>query len=672
MTSLEYKKAKARVKELRQKIEHHNRLYYEMNAPEIADQEFDNLMLELETLESQFPELVTKASPTQRVSGKARTDFAKRKHSLPMISLDNAFEMTDVTDFEKRALKALGRTAEATPPWTYFVEYKLDGLAVELVYEKGALIGASTRGDGIVGEDITENCRVIKAIPQKLKAPWTLEVRGEVFMGKADFLRLNKERASRDEQAFVNPRNAAAGSLRQLDTTVTASRPLSFYAYGLGLAGDCKARSQSQMVADLKKCGLPVNSDSQVCATLAEALRFYDTTKEKRNRLDYEIDGLVIKINEFSVQEELGTTAKHPRWAIAYKFESPRATTRVENIEVQVGRTGALTPVAVLQPVFVGGVTVSSATLHNEEEIERLGLRIGDEVEIIRSGDVIPKVLAVHTEARSGKEIKKFKMPDYCPSCGTAVEKSDDFAGRRCPHFYQCPAQVSARLIHFASKDALNMEGVGPQWVSQFIERGWIQKPSDFFSLTKEQVLQLDRMGDKLADKLVTSIQRSRQTTLARALFGLGIPHVGETLAQKISRRLDCLSDLSRFSAEGLQQIDDVGSTVAESVLLFVNRSRAELKELDRLLTYEAPATKQGPWMGQNFVLTGTLSTMTRSEAQKKIESLGGTAQSTVTKATHKVIAGEDAGSKLAKAEKLGIEVWNEEKFISALKAAGQ
>jgi len=654
-----------RAKELRKEIERHNRLYYEENTPKISDSEYDNLVLELRNLEKQHPELKTPDSPTQKVSGKARSDFEKYRHSVPMISLDNAFDEKDARDFETRALRFLG--IKETPPWTYFAEYKMDGLAVEIVYEKGQLKVASTRGDGEIGENITDNVLQMKCIPQKLKKNMSIEVRGEIFMQKKDFEKLNRDREEAGEALFVNPRNAAAGSLRQLDASITAKRPLSFFAYGLGLSPDFQPRSQAALIEKLAELGLPTNPDSQSCKNLDAALKVYEKAVKERARLEYEIDGLVIKIDEFKFQEELGSTSNHPRWAIAYKFESPKAHTILEKIDVQVGRTGIITPVAVLKPVFVGGVTVSSATLHNEEEIERLDVRIGDEVELIRSGDVIPKIVSVKMESRKSRSVKKFEMPAHCPSCNTKLVQEEGLVGRRCPNVKSCPAQIEERLIHFASKDAMNIEGVGPQWISQFYQSGFAKQPSDIFKITRDQLMSLDRMGDKLADKMLKSISDKKTTTLSRVLFALGIFHVGETLAGKLAKKFGSLENFLKASDTDLLSVEDVGETVVASVLEYLKQNKDEILRLSKILAIEAPREISGKWSGKNFVLTGSLEKFTRSKAQEEIESRGGSCQSAVTKSTNVLVAGAEAGSKLEKAQKLGIEIWDEKKFLNEL-----
>ncbi len=661
--------ARQRIEDLRRQIEEHNRLYYELDQPTISDAEYDNLVRELKSLEKKHPEFQIQKSVTQKVGAKPRADFAKVKHNVRMMSLDNAYSEAEMMDFEKRALKNFGSSGDRPKGWKYFVEYKMDGLAIELIYRKGKLEKASTRGDGEVGEDITENVLTLSTVPKTLKTPLNLEIRGEIFIEKKDFENLNKERQREDLPTFANPRNAAAGSLRQLDSNVTAKRPLKMFCYGLGLPLDCKVREQSELISFLSQLNLPTNPHHALCSKMEEVFEFYHRVRQNREALPYEIDGIVVKLNDFRLQEEIGSTSHHPRWATAFKFDPPIAVTKLKDIQIQVGRTGVLTPVAILEPVSVSGVTVGNCTLHNEEEIERLDVRIGDIVELVRSGDVIPKILRVREDDRK-KSLPKYKMPEMCPSCGTKVVQEEGFVGRRCPNTKGCPAQILGRLIHFASKDALNMEGVGPQWIAQFIQRNWLKNPSDFFALTEQQLLTLDRMGEKLAQKLIASIQSRRDTTLGRVLYGLGIFHVGETLAHKLADRLHSLSDLLKITKEQLLEIEDVGEVVADAILKFVKENAAEIKKLEMLITFQARKEKSGPWLGMNFVLTGALSSMTRSEAQTQIEDLGGTIQSSVSKTTSVVVVGEDAGSKLAKAEKLGIATWDEKRFGKELKNA--
>jgi DNA ligase (NAD+) len=660
-------KVHRRILDLRKLIETYNKEYFENDSPSVSDSEYDALKLELKELEKKHPEFDDPKSPTHRVGGNVRSDFAKIEHSVAMLSLENAFSEDDIQNFEKRMRRFLALPPEKSSPWTYVCELKMDGLAVEIIYDKGVLVKASTRGDGRVGEDITENIRTIRGIPARLIEAVSLEVRGEIFIEKQDFLELNQKRKTEGEPLFANPRNAAAGSLRQLDSSITAKRPLKLFAYATGLALDCPARSQSELLDFFEQVGLPVNPEHRNCKDLFEVRKFYKEMESRRERLPYEIDGTVIKVNEFSIQEELGFTSSHPRFAIAYKFDAPIATTRLEDIEIQVGRTGTLTPVAVLQPVSLGGVVISSASLHNEDEIARLGVKIGDTVEVIRSGDVIPKVIGVKLDERKGKKLSEFHMPKKCPSCGAEVVKTEGFVGRRCPNTHRCPAQGEERIIHFASKDALNMEGVGPQWIRQFIEKGWVKTPSDLFSITQEKLMELERMGEVLAAKMFSSIQSRKRITLSRLLFGLGIPHVGETLAQKIAERVKTFERFFEFSEEEFLAIEDIGETVARAILQYRTENTDELEKLQRLLDIEKTKESKGPWSGKNFVLTGTLSSMPRSKAEEKIRQLGGLTHSSVSKNIHVVIVGSEAGSKLEKAQKLGIEIWDEAEFLARL-----
>lgn len=655
------KNIERKINRLREDLARHNRLYYEQDQPEITDVAYDALVKELEALEAAYPELSSKDSPSQTVSGRARSDFKKITHNTKMLSLDNAFSTEDLASFEKRALRIAGADK---PSWTYLVELKMDGLAVELVYKKGVLVEGSTRGDGQVGEDITENLKALKSIPNKLKKALDLEVRGEIFIELKDFQKLNEARAKNDEPPFANPRNAAAGSLRQLDVSVTASRPLKIYCYGQGQALDNPARSQNEVLQFYDKTGLPTNSRRKLCKNLKEVAAFYEKAKAAREKLPFEIDGTVVKINEFSFQEELGTTAKAPRWAIALKFESIVQRTVLKGVDFQVGRTGTITPVAILEPVQIGGVTVSSASLHNADEIERLGVKIGDEVEVTRAGDVIPKVLRVHKKLGQ----KKIRFPSDCPSCSQKLQREKDMAAWRCLNWSDCPAQKEGRIRHFISKDAINIDGLGPQWISIFLEKNLIKEASDLFALRKEDLTPLDRMGDKSAQNIIDAIQSSRKTSLARGLYALGIPHVGQTLSAKLATHFSSLGELMKVSAETLEETDDIGAVVAESIVKFRSKLGAEVKKLDEILSFEKKkkATK-GPWSKMSFVLTGSLQSMTRSEAKEKIESKGGGVLSAVSKKTSVVIVGDEAGSKKTKAEKLGLEIWDESQFLKQL-----
>jgi DNA ligase (NAD+) len=652
-----------RMTALRAQIAKHNQLYYEKDQPAVSDAEYDLLMRELETLESEHPELLTSDSPSLRPGGKASSDFAKVRRSLPMLSLANAFQAEEVSAFHERVGKVLGSKA-----WTYFVEYKLDGLAVEIVYEKGKLVQASTRGDGLIGEDITANVLSIRGLPKTLSKPLSLEVRGEIFIEKGDFIILNQSREKEGLSLFANPRNAAAGSLRQLDPQITATRPLKIFLYGMGRRLDCPAKSQSELIEFYRSLQLPVSPTQSHVQSLDEVLSFYQNAKEARPDMDFEIDGVVVKVNEYTYHQELEATSKYPRWAIAYKFENILGRSRLLGVDFQVGRTGVITPVADLEPVSIGGVVVRSATLHNEDEILRLQLQIGDQVEVTRAGDVIPKVLRVIEKApkRLAKEIR---FPEHCPSCKSELVRDPGMAAWRCPNTLLCKRQIEGGIIHFISKDALNMDGLGPQWISVFLEKDLIQTPVDLFKLKEADLLPLDRMGEKLAANIIRAIQSARKTNLSRAVYALGIPMVGETLAKKISKHLSCLADLTTLDEADLLQIPDVGETVAKSILASKPKLKKLAPALDKILQYEESAAPiSDVFKGMSFVLTGSLSKFSRDEAKEKIESLGGSIGSSVSKKTSVVIVGAEPGSKFEKAQKLKIAIWTEEDFLKKLK----
>lgn len=652
-----------KIRQLRAEIEKHNRLYFLEDKPIISDPEYDKLVRELQRLEEAHPEFLEVDSPTQKVGAPLRDDFAKVTHSQRMLSLDNAFSKEDIEQFEKRALRFLGHEKS---PWSYLCELKMDGLAIEVVYKKGKLQIASTRGDGQVGEDITSNVLTIKSLPKELKRSIDLEVRGEVFIGKDAFEAMNTARQRENEALFANPRNAAAGSLRQLDPSVTAKRPLQIYCYGIGLAEGIKSKTQAELLNELEALGLPTNPERKLCKTIQEAEEFYKSAQKEREALSYEIDGCVIKINEFKFQDQLGSTAKSPRWATAWKFDAQIAVTTLTLVEFQVGRTGVVTPVAVLEPVKVGGVTVQHASLHNMDEIERLGVELGDRVEITRAGDVIPKVLGVFEK---GKSPHRIQFPKSCPSCGVSLHRDAEMAALRCFNWKDCPAQIEGRLIHFVSKDALNIEGLGPQWVHILFEKNLVKKPADFFKLTRDQLLSLDRMGEKLADKILKNIEGAKNTTLARAIYGLGIPHVGETLAEKLGKKTHRLADLLQLSREQLLEMEDFGQIVAQSVLDYAARQRREIEALDKILKTDSPAKKikSSKWEGKSFVLTGTLAAMSRDKAKEAIEAHSGSVSGSVSKKTFAVVVGEDPGSKYEKAVQLEIPIWDEAKFLKEM-----
>lgn len=655
--------ASKQVEQLRQQIEQHNKLYYQLDQPQISDQEYDGLVEKLKALEQQHPEIVIKDSPTQKVGAPARSDFAKIQHQVPMMSLDNAFDLQSLEDFQTRALRVIGGEQAR---WTYVVEPKMDGLAVEVIYKKGVLVEASTRGDGRIGEDITKNVMTIQNLPNQLKQKLNLEVRGEVFLAKKDFQKLNQDREAEGEKLFANPRNAAAGSLRQLDSSITAKRPLKIFLYGYGQALNLKTRTQAEMLEHLESLGLPTNSERKICKNLKEVESFCEALLKKREKLDYEIDGAVIKVNERHFQEELGFTAKSPRWAIAYKFESPISITKLLDVQFQVGRTGSITPVAVLEPVSIGGVTVQSASLHNQDEICRLDIQIGDLIEVTRAGDVIPKVVAVKKKAKQGQEII---FPKKCPSCGSKLFRDPEMSAVRCLNWKTCPAQVEGRIVHFISKNAMNVDGLGPQWIKIFLEKKLIQSAVDLYDIKEEQLSELERMGEKSAANILKAIDVSKKTSLARALYALGIPLVGQTLAEKISRKLSKLSDLFDLTDEQLLEIEDVGQNAVDSIRKQSAEIKSEISRLDKILTYQKQKTalSNGPFKGMSFVLTGSLESLSRSDAKDKIESLSGTVSSSISKKTSVLVVGADPGSKLEKAKKFGTEIWDEEDLLKRL-----
>ncbi|MDZ7369545.1 MAG: NAD-dependent DNA ligase LigA [candidate division KSB1 bacterium] len=661
----------ARIEELRRLIEYHNHRYYVLDSPEITDAEYDRLMRELIELEKQHPEYYSPDSPTQRVGGQRADAFAPVRHSIPMLSLDNALDEAEMADFDQRTRQALGLSVVE-----YVCEPKLDGLAVELVYENGRLQTASTRGDGTVGENVTQNIRTIRSIPLVLHGTGAelplLEVRGEVILGTRAFEQLNRERAERGEPLFANPRNAAAGSLRQLDPAVTAERPLDMFCYGIGRFEGIEITSQWQLLQLYKEWGLKVNPFIRLCKGLAEVKAYHAEMLERRPTLPYEIDGVVVKVNSFAQQAELGIKTKSPRWAIAYKFPARQETTQVLDIIVQVGRTGALTPVAVMRPVRIGGVEVSRATLHNQDEIDRKDVRIGDWVVVQRAGDVIPEIVQVITSRRTGAE-KKFIIPSQCPVCGSETVRLEGEAVQRCINS-SCPAQVRERVVHFASKNAMDIEGLGEKVVNQLFDDGLIRDAADLYYLKKEQLLQLERFGEKSAENLLRAIEASKDRPLDRVLFAFGIRLVGEHVARVLARAFGTIERLSSASYAELQNIYEIGPQVAESVVDFFASPQNQdfirrLKEAGVKMTPLRAESGEKPLAGKTIVFTGVLKTLSRKEAEELAERLGAHAASSVSKKTDFIVVGEEAGSKLAKAQELGVPILTEEEF---LKLAGQ
>ena len=655
------KDAAAQVEKLRESLRHHERLYYVLDAPEISDAEYDALMRQLRDLETRHPELLTADSPTQRVGGKPREGFIKVAHSSPMLSLDNALDEGELRDFDRR-VRDLLRGAE----YQYVTELKLDGLSMAAHYRDCQFVLAITRGDGVVGEDVTENARTIRSLP--LRVPRTLpefEVRGETVMNRRAFERLNAERDEKGLSRFANPRNAAAGSLRVLEPSITASRRLDYYTYFLYVGGAPAFPRHWESLEELVRMGFKVNPHRQLCKDVEAVVAFCAEWEAKRESLPYEIDGVVVKVDSIAQQQQLGYTAKAPRWAIAFKYPARQALTTVESIEVQVGRTGALTPVARLTPVEVSGVTVSRATLHNEDEIERLGLEIGDTVVIERSGDVIPKVVRVQS---LGSYRKPFRMPETCPVCGGKIVREEGEAASRCINT-DCPARLKESILHFAARGVMNIDGLGDALVDQLVDRGLVRGVADIYGLTLAQLMELERMGAKSAANVITNIEKSKQCPLPRILTALGVRFVGERTAVFLAEAFGSLDKIAQASMEDLQRAEEVGPKVAESVYQFFHEPRNQelierLRAAGLKFVYESKRKKGGPLAGLVFVLTGTLPTLSREEATRLIESAGGKVSGSVSRKTSYVVAGEDAGSKLDKARSLGIGVIGERRLL--------
>ncbi|HSO66957.1 MAG TPA: NAD-dependent DNA ligase LigA [Desulfatirhabdiaceae bacterium] len=662
-----------RVDWLRQTLHRHNYLYHTLDRPEISDAEYDRLMKELIVLETDYPMLASSDSPTSRVGSTPLTGFETVGHFLPMLSLDNAFSEGDIIEFDRRIQKLLD-TEEAV---IYTAEPKLDGIAVELVYKNSRLVMASTRGDGMIGEVITANVRTIRSVPLILGTdmgrivPSFLEVRGEVYMSRDGFHHLNANRAKENQPMFANPRNAAAGSLRQLDSAVTAERPLDLFVYGVGNNPEMPIASHYDLLQALKSLGFPVNSLIQTGLTLKHVLEYYRELESMRASLAYEMDGMVIKVDSRTAQESLGIKTRSPRWAIAWKFKASQETTRILGIDVQVGRTGALTPVAILEPVNIGGVMVSRATLHNADEIQRLDIRIGDMVFVERAGDVIPKVSHVAVEHRNGSE-KPFVMPDACPSCGSSVTRTLSETDReevvlRCINA-RCPAQLKEHIRHFASKGAFDIEGLGEKLADQLVDQGLVRSYADLFYLTQNMLENLDRMGPKSAENLIRAIDSRKRISLKRFLYGLGIRHVGETMAGMLANHFSDLNDIMSQSTENLMQTGGIGEIIAESITRYFSKPENQ-ETIERLLVSGVQIHSEAPQVsrhleGKTFVLTGTLSQLTRSQAKTMIESAGGKVSGSVSRNTDYVVAGDQAGSKLAQAKKLGVPVMDEAELM--------
>ena len=659
---------------LREQIEHHNYRYYVLDDPEVADAAYDRLLKELQALEAEHPALMSPESPTQRVGAAPVGALATVVHRSPMLSLDNAFSDEDIIDFDRRVRERLDTAADVE----YSAEPKLDGLAVSFRYEKGRLVQAATRGDGMRGEDVTHNVRTVKAVPLQLrgKSPAVLEVRGEIFMTLAGFKAMNARALERGERLFVNPRNAASGSLRQLDPRVTASKPLDVFFYSLAeLDGARMPRRHSESLALLREWGLKVSPMVKVVTGAQGCLQYYREVGERRPQLPYEIDGVVYKVDRFDLQRDLGFVARAPRWACAHKFPAQEATTTVKDVEFQVGRTGALTPVARLEPVFVGGVTVSNATLHNMDEVERKDVRIGDTVVIRRAGDVIPEVVKV-VEGQRPRNARRVKLPATCPVCGSPVERSEEQAVARCTAGFSCPAQRREALRHFASRRAMDIEGLGSKLIDQLVDSDRLQSAADIYELTAQELAELERLGEKSATKLIAAIERSKTTTLPRFLYALGIRDVGESTSAALAEHFTSIEALAAADVESIQETPDVGPVVAQHVYDFFQKreNRDVVERLQRLgvrwpAIARAAKDEGGPLSDQTFVITGTLSSMTRGEARDRIVALGGKTSESVSKKTSYLVVGDAPGSKLKKAEALGLTVLDEAAFVKLLES---
>jgi len=661
--------AENRVKELHKLLNQYNYEYHVLDNPSVPDAEYDRLMRELIELEEKYPELKTPDSPSQRVGGAVLDAFRKVAHRVPMLSLANAFNEQDLRDFDRRVRQAVGDVE-------YVVELKIDGLAVSLRYENGLFVQGSTRGDGTTGEDITENLKTIRSIPLRLKKNLSMEVRGEAFMPKASFEKLNEERIAKGEVPFANPRNAAAGSLRQLDPKIAAKRNLDIFVYNIAELGDTGVSSHSEGLDLLDELGFKTNHERRKCKNIDEVIELLDQLLEKRSQLPYDIDGVVIKVDSLRQQEALGATAKSPRWAIAYKFPAEEVVTKLLDIELAVGRTGVITPTAILEPVKVAGTTVKRASLHNEDLIREKDIKLGDFVVVKKAGDIIPEIVNVLVDRRTGNE-QDFRMPSHCPECNSELVRLEGEVALRCIN-PKCPAQIREGLIHFVSRNAMNIEGLGERVITQLFKEGLIQDVADLYKLTKPQLLQLERMGEKSTDNLLHAIERSKENSLERLLFGLGIRYVGEKAAKILAEHFETMDRLQSATREQLINIPEIGEKMADSIATFFEQPEVkelieELKSFGVNMTYKGPKRTNSDegdsyFAGKTIVLTGKLAEMSRNEAKEQIEARGGKVTGSVSKKTDLVIAGEDAGSKLAKARELNIEVWDESRLLEELR----
>jgi DNA ligase (NAD+) len=663
------KDLKKKIEALREKIRHHEHLYYVLDNPEISDAEYDKLMQQLKDLENEHPALVTPDSPTQRVGGKPREGFVKVRHSTPMLSLDNTYNEEELRDWERRVHELSGRSDV-----DYVCELKLDGMSLALVYEDGKLARGVTRGDGSVGEDVTLNVRTVRSVPlsipkerlKKAGIPVDFEVRGELLMPTASFKRINEERERNGLPTFANPRNFTAGTVRQLDSNITAERRLDYFPYILLQNGRTYFDHHSKTLAALDAAGFKVNPNRKLVRSMDEVWAFIQEWEGKRDSLPYEIDGIVVKVDRTALQDELGFTGKAPRWAIAYKYAARAGITKLEDIRVQVGRTGKLTPVAMLSPVLIGGTTVRNATLHNLDEIERLGVKIGDWVQVERGGDVIPKVAKVIDDKDHPRGHKTFHMPENCPVCGMKVVRTEGEVDYRCVNA-NCPAKLRETILHFASRGVMNIDGMGDALVTQLTQRGLVKNVADIYKLTKDDLLSLERMGDKSAQNILDEIEASKKLSLERVIYGLGMRFVGARTAQFLAEHFGSMEALEQAGVEELQNVNEVGPRIAESIVEFFSIP-ANRKLVERLgeagLAFKGKKKERGTKLaGKTFVLTGTLARHTRDEAKKMIEDAGGRVSGSVSKKTDYVVAGADAGSKLDKAKQLGIEVISEDEM---------
>lgn len=669
LEKVDLNKVEQRVKDLQNLLNQYNYEYHVLDQPSVPDAEYDKLLHELIDLEEKHPQLKTEDSPTLRVGGEILEMFEKIEHRSQMLSLGNAFNEQDLRDFDRRVRQAVG------DDFSYVCELKIDGLAVSLRYEDGLFMVGATRGDGSIGENITANLRTIRSIPLRIKEALTFEVRGEAFMPRKSFLALNKAKEERGEEAFANPRNAAAGSLRQLDPRIAASRNLDIFVYAMAEVGDTGIESHSEGLDFLESLGFKTNKERQRCANIEEVLAFIDKWTGERPTLQYDIDGIVIKVDSLGQQRQLGTTAKSPRWAIAYKFPAEEVVTTLKSIELSVGRTGVVTPTALLEPVKVAGTTVQRASLHNEDLIREKDIKIGDYVVIKKAGDIIPEVVNVLLERRTGDEVE-FNMPTHCPECESELVRLEEEVALRCIN-PKCPAQIREGLIHFVSRNAMNIDGLGEKVISQLFSEKLIEDVADLYKLTYEQLIQLERMGEKSVNNLLSAIEASKQNSLERLLFGLGIRHVGAKAAKTLAQTFENMEALQNATLEDLIAINEIGEKMADSVVTYFDQEEAdeliaELKEYGVNLEYKGPKPviaeeSDSVFAGKTVVLTGKLEKLSRNEAKEKIEALGGKVSGSVSKKTDYVIAGEDAGSKLTKAGELGVTVWDEEKLIEEL-----